>query len=62
MLCTQVDPNTVTCPGAGIASLRVTASGGDDSVTVVRAGWPATIEADLDGGAGDDQVSGVVGL
>ena len=58
MLCTQVDPNTVTCPGAGIASLRVTASGGDDSVTVVRAGWPATIEADLDGGAGDDQVSG----
>ena len=58
MTCTQVDANTVTCPGAGIASLRVTASGGDDTVAVVRAGWPATIEADLDGGAGDDRVSG----
>ena len=58
MTCTEVDPNTVTCPGAGIASLRVTASGGDDLVTVVRAGWPATIEADLEGGNGDDRISG----
>ncbi len=58
MACTEVDPNTVTCPGAGIASLRVAASGGNDTVAVTRPGWPATIEADLDGGSGDDRVWG----
>ena len=56
--CAQVDPNTVTCPGAGIQSVRVTAAGGNDSVALTPAGWPATIEGDLDGGAGDDTVTG----
>ena len=57
MACTEVDPNTVTCPGAAITNVRVTASGGNDLITIARSGWPATIETDLDGGAGNDRIS-----
>ncbi len=58
MACTEVDPNTVTCPGAAITNVRVTASGGNDLITIARSGWPATIETDLEGGSGDDRISG----
>jgi Ca2+-binding RTX toxin-like protein len=57
MTCTAVDPNTVTCPGAGITNVRVAASGGNDMITIDRPSWPAEIETDLDGGGGDDRVS-----
>ena len=57
-LCTQVNPTTVTCPGAGIASVRVASSGGNDVISLARPGWPAAIEGDLDGGSGDDRVTG----
>jgi Ca2+-binding RTX toxin-like protein len=61
-VCTQVDPTTVTCAGAGIATVRVTGSGGNDSIALVRSGWPATIEGDLEGGNGDDGVSGAAAM
>jgi Ca2+-binding RTX toxin-like protein len=57
-LCTQVDPATVTCPGAGIASVRVASGSGNDAISLARAGWPATVEGDLEGGSGDDRITG----
>jgi Ca2+-binding RTX toxin-like protein len=57
-LCTQVNPTTVTCPGAGIASVRVATTGGNDTINLAAANWPATIEGDLDGGSGNDRVTG----
>jgi Ca2+-binding RTX toxin-like protein len=58
MTCTQVDPQTVTCPGAGITNVRVTSATGNDTIAVAPAGWPATIETDLEGGNGNDRITG----
>lgn len=52
--------NTAICPAAGIASVRVTAGGGGDIVTLLP-GWPAGIEADIDGGSGNDSLYGGAG-
>jgi Ca2+-binding RTX toxin-like protein len=57
-LCTQVNSTTVTCPGAGVATVRVATTGGNDSISLSPLNWPATIEGDLDGGSGNDRVTG----
>jgi Ca2+-binding RTX toxin-like protein len=57
-LCVQDSPSQVSCPGTGIASVRVTAGGGNDLVSIQPQGWPDTIEADVDGGGGDDGLWG----
>ena len=54
--CAQVDPNTVTCPGAGIASITVTAGGGNDTITIGASVLP-TIESNLNAGSGDDRIT-----
>ena len=56
--CTDVNATTVTCPGAGIAAVTVNAGNGSDLITLDRATMPATVEANLDGGSGNDQVMG----
>jgi Ca2+-binding RTX toxin-like protein len=56
--CTQGTPNLVTCDvtGVGITSLRFLMGAGDDAVTVSPT-TPTTIE----GGAGDDTITGSAG-
>jgi Ca2+-binding RTX toxin-like protein len=58
VVCTQVNTTTVTCPGAGIATVRVQSTGGNDTISLSAPNWPATIEGDLDGGSGNDRVTG----
>jgi Ca2+-binding RTX toxin-like protein len=59
--CVVVDPNTVTCPGAGITTLTVNAGNGNDSVELDRATIPVTKAGDIDGGGGDDTLGGANG-
>jgi Ca2+-binding RTX toxin-like protein len=59
--CAAVDPDTVTCPGAAIASVVVNAGGANDSIVLDRATWPVAIEGDLDGGSGDDRITSAGG-
>lgn len=56
--CVDVNATRVNCPAAGVASVTVNAGAANDSIALERIGWPATIEGDLDGGTGDDRVSG----
>jgi Ca2+-binding RTX toxin-like protein len=55
--CTQVNPTTATCPGAGIGGITVSSSGGGD-VVALDTSDPASVEATLNGGSGDDTLIG----
>jgi Ca2+-binding RTX toxin-like protein len=56
--CDPVNPDTATCPAAGIGSITVNAGGGSDETLLDAATIPATVEADLDGGTGNDRLFG----
>src|SRR5262245_8536900 len=56
--CTQGDSRTVNCPGAGIRTISVDTEGGSDLIILDRQTIPPSIEGNLDGGAGNDVVSG----
>jgi Ca2+-binding RTX toxin-like protein len=59
--CSVVNLNTVTCPGATIATLTVNTGSGNDRVVLDRATIPVTKKGDIDGGSGDDDLSGADG-
>jgi Ca2+-binding RTX toxin-like protein len=54
--CTQAGPTAASCPGAGIGRISINSGGGSDVVIVGVV--PATIEATLNGGSGDDNLIG----
>jgi Ca2+-binding RTX toxin-like protein len=56
--CDQVNPDTATCPGAGVGSISADSGAGNDSIILDRNTIPATVEGDLDGGAGNDTLAG----
>ena len=56
--CAQVNADTATCPGAGVGSIRVDTGASTDTIVLDRSTIPATVEADLDGGSGNDRLSG----
>jgi len=56
--CAQADSRTVTCPGGGIKTISVDTGSGSDLIIIDRATVPASIETNLDGGPGNDVVSG----
>lgn len=56
--CADVNATTASCPAAAIASLRVDGNGGSDLIRLDPATLPATIEGDLDGDSGNDQLLG----
>src|SRR5437764_5931238 len=56
--CTMVDARTATCPGAGIKTISVATGDRDDSIALDPVTIPSTVTEDLDGGGGNDSVSG----
>jgi Ca2+-binding RTX toxin-like protein len=56
--CTAVSSHTATCPGAGIKTVSVDTDARDDSIALDPATIPDTVTENLDGGGGNDQVSG----
>ena len=56
--CVDVDANTVTCPGAGVVAVSVNTGAGNDLIALDRATMPATIAGALNGGSGNDHISG----
>ena len=56
-ICTQVDSNTATCPAASIRRISVGGGGGGDLLTLGPSD-PASVEATLNGGTGDDSLIG----
>jgi Ca2+-binding RTX toxin-like protein len=56
--CDPVNPDTATCPAAGIGSITINAGGGSDQTALDAATIPTTVEADLDGGTGNDRLFG----
>ncbi len=55
--CTQFDADTAICPGNNIGSITVNAGAAADTI-LLSSGLLPTIEADLDGGSGDDKIVG----
>jgi Ca2+-binding RTX toxin-like protein len=55
--CTAVDAHTATCPGAGIKTVSVDTDAQNDSI-VLASSIPSTVMGNLDGGGGNDSVSG----
>lgn len=55
-LCTQLDPDTASCPAAGIGSITVNAGGGADTA-FLSSSIPASVESTLDGGSGNDRIA-----
>jgi Ca2+-binding RTX toxin-like protein len=55
--CTQVNATTATCPGAGIRAISVSAGSRSD-ILALNSSDPASVEATLDGGPGDDTLIG----
>jgi Ca2+-binding RTX toxin-like protein len=56
--CTTVDGHTATCPGAGVKTIFVDTDSMADSITMDLATIPSTTIGNLDGGPGDDSVTG----
>jgi Ca2+-binding RTX toxin-like protein len=56
--CAMVDEHSATCPGAGIKTIIVQTSERNDTITLDGATIPNTIIEDLDGGSGNDMVTG----
>jgi Ca2+-binding RTX toxin-like protein len=56
--CTAVNAHTATCPGAGIKTISVDTDAQNDSITMDLSTIPSTVLGSLDGGPGDDTVSG----
>jgi Ca2+-binding RTX toxin-like protein len=59
--CTPVNANTATCPGAGITRISVDTADRDDTITLDPGTIPSTVLEILDGGNGNDNVSGASG-
>ena len=56
--CTAVNPHTATCPGTGIKTISVDTDAQADSIAMDLATIPSTVTGSLDGGPGDDSISG----
>jgi Ca2+-binding RTX toxin-like protein len=56
--CTTVNAHTATCPGAGIKTISVDTDAMSDSIAMDLGTIPSTVTGNLDGGPGDDSVSG----
>jgi Ca2+-binding RTX toxin-like protein len=56
--CTMVDAHTATCPGAGIKTIFVDTDALADSIAMDLSSIPSTVTGSLDGGPGDDVLSG----
>jgi Ca2+-binding RTX toxin-like protein len=56
--CTTVNSHAATCPGAGIKTLSVTTDALADVIALDQNTIPSTVSGSLDGGPGNDTVSG----
>jgi Ca2+-binding RTX toxin-like protein len=56
--CTAVNAHTATCPGTGIKTISVDTDAQADSIAMDLGTIPSTVTGNLDGGPGDDSVSG----
>ena len=56
-ICTAVDAHTATCPGAGIKTISVDTDARDDTI-LMGPSIPSTVIGNLDGGPGNDTVTG----
>ena len=56
--CVAVDAHTATCPGAGIKTISVDTDAQNDSIAMDLSTIPSTVTGNLDGGPGDDSISG----
>jgi Ca2+-binding RTX toxin-like protein len=56
--CADVTATVATCPGAAVVGITVKSGNGSDVILLDTATIPATIEANLDGGSGNDFVRG----
>jgi Ca2+-binding RTX toxin-like protein len=56
--CTTVNAHSATCPGTGIKTISVNTDAQADSISMDVATIPPNVVGNLDGGPGDDSVSG----
>ena len=56
--CSAVNAHSATCPGAGIKTISVDTDAQADSISMDLSTIPDTVAGNLDGGPGDDSVSG----
>lgn len=56
--CTPVNAHSATCPGAGIKTISVNTDAQADSISMDLATIPSNVAGNLNGGPGDDSVSG----
>ncbi len=56
--CTAVSSHSATCPGTGIKTISVDTDAQADSISMDVATIPTSVVGNLDGGPGDDSVSG----
>lgn len=56
--CVMVDGHTATCPGTGIKTVTVQTGDRDDTIALDSTTIPGTISESLDGGSGNDTVTG----
>jgi Ca2+-binding RTX toxin-like protein len=56
--CTAVNAHTATCPGTGIKTISVDTDAQNDSIAMDLTTIPSTVTGNLDGGGGNDAVSG----
>ena len=56
--CTPVDAHTASCPGAGIKTISVDTDADADVISMDLGTIPPAVTGNLDGGPGDDSVSG----
>jgi Ca2+-binding RTX toxin-like protein len=56
--CTAVNAHTATCPGTGIKTISVDTDAQADSIAKDLGTIPSTVTGSLDGGPGDDSISG----
>jgi Ca2+-binding RTX toxin-like protein len=56
--CTTVTAHSATCPGAGIKTISVDTDAQNDSIAMDLSTIPSTVTGILDGGPGDDSISG----
>jgi Ca2+-binding RTX toxin-like protein len=56
--CFAVDAHSATCPGAGITTISVDTDSRDDSIALDPSTIPNTVTQHLDGGSGNDRISG----
>ncbi len=53
--CTQIGADTASCPGAGISGITINAGAANDTI-LLGSGLLTTVEANLNGGTGDDRI------